>query len=228
MAIVKLLRRIHEAPIPVMSTRHVIEPIWPLEGKMHPNVCPSIRNANMLGLLIPALHELTFDGPDSFDVRLGLAGADDVFVVPGVIGSPDSTILFAKVDTGLSVDDLPVEWLSLPVLNLEFSLNLIVPGVIYPKGYCGPLFVAVAARTQVRVPAGYPLTQLVAIDGQEVEVEVSESLSFSRQDSKFQGLLRPGWRDAECHIKVVKARRCLELFMENPEGRLASLFQNEQ
>ena len=228
MAVVKLLRRIHEAPMPVVAARPVGEPLWPLYGQMHPNVCPSIRNANVLGLLISALHELTFDGPDSFDVRLGPSGADDVLVVPGVIGSPDSTILFAKVDTGLSVDDLPVEWLSLPVLNLEFSLNLIVPGVIYPKGYCGPLFVAVAARTQVRVPAGYPLSQLVTIDGQEVELELSETLSSSRRDHNFQGLLRPGWRDVELHGKVVKARRCLELFMEHPEGGLARSLQDEK
>ena len=177
---------------------------------------------------MPALHDLTFDGPDSFDVRLGPGGADDVLVVPGIIGSPDSTILFAKVDTGLSVDDLPIEWLSLPVLNLEFSLDLIVPGVIYPKGYCGPLFVAVAARSQVRVPAGYPLTQLVAIGDQEVELELSKTLSSSRRDRNFQGLLRPGWRDVERHGKVVKARRCLELFMELPEDRLGRMLQDEK
>ena len=144
-----------------------------------------------------ALHHINFDGPDSFDVRLGLMGANEVLVVPGIIGSPDSTILFAKVDTGFSVDDLPLEWLSLPVLNLEFSLNLIVPGVIYPKGYCGPLFVAVAARTPSTSPLGHPLTQLVAIDGKNRPLKSVNSLLAQTTDKNFQGLLCVGWRDVE-------------------------------
>ena len=160
-------------------------------------------------------------------MRIGPGGANDVLVVPGVIGSPDSTILFAKVDTGFSVDDLPVEWLSLPVMNLEFSLNLIMPGVIFPKGYCGPIFVAVAARTPVFVAAGYPLTQLVAIDGQEVDLELIDTLSSSRRDSNFQGLLRPGWRDVERAGKVVKARRCLDLFMQHPDGEILRALEGQ-
>jgi hypothetical protein len=181
---------------------------------MHPNLCPAIRDANVRGLLLTALHDLDFDGPDGFEVRVGSVGGDEILVVPGVIGSPDSEILFAKVDTGFSVDDLPIEWLSTPVLNLEFSLDLIVPGVVYPKGYCGPLFVAVAARKKVRIPAGYPLTQLIAVDGGEPALEVGGRLRRSRADEDFQGLLRPGWREVERTGRPLKARRCLDLFMK--------------
>jgi hypothetical protein len=226
MAVVQLLRRVHEARMPVAAADAVQAPLWPLQGRMHPNLCPAIRDANVRGLLLCASHDLNFDGPDSFDVRVGLMGDDEVLVVPGVIGSPDSTILFAKVDTGFSVDDLPVEWLSLPVLNLEFSLDLIVPGVIYPKGYCGPLFVAVAARTQVRIPAGYPLTQLIAIDGREPALEISGTLRRSRADADFQGLLRPGWRDVERVGQTLKARRCLDLFMRQPQEEVLRSLQN--
>lgn len=216
MAVVQLLRRVHEAGMPVAAAGAGQEPLWPLQGQMHPNLCPAIRDANVRGLLLTALHDINFDGPDSFDVRVGPIGTNEVMIVPGIIGSPDSSILFAKVDTGFSVDDLPVEWLSLPVLNLEFSLDLIVPGVIYPKGYCGPLFVAVAARTQVRIPAGYPITQLIAIGGLDPALEISGTLRCSRIDEDFQGLLRPGWRDVERTGRALKARQCLDLFMRLP------------
>jgi hypothetical protein len=152
MAVVQLLRRVHEARMPVAAADAVQAPLWPLRGRMHPNLCPAIRDANVRGRLLTALHDIDFDGPDNFDVRVGPMGTNEVMVIPGVIGSPESTILFAKVDTGFSVDDLSVEWLSLPVLNLEFSLDLIVPGVIYPKGCCGPLFVAVAAARRSASP----------------------------------------------------------------------------
>lgn len=223
MTIVKLHRRVHEATVPIISAKPSFNPLWPIKGQMHPNICPAIRNANIKGFLISGLHDIQFYGPNSFDVWINSDSANRVAVVPGIIGSYDSNILFAKVDTGFSVDNLPVEWLSLPVLNIEFSLNLIVPGVIYPKGYSGPLFVAVAARTQVRIPSGYPLAQLVTIDNQEVEVEISETISFSSNDCKFQGLLHPGWRNVERHGKLVKASQCLQLFHEYPENELANL-----
>jgi hypothetical protein len=225
MAVIKLLRRVQEASLPFIAAKPFGKPLWPIKGLMHPNLCPAIRDANARGLLMSALHDLSFEGPDSFEVSLGCCEGDEVLVVPGVIGSPDSTILFAKVDTGLSVDDLPIEWLALPLVNLEFSLNLIVPGVIYPKGYSGPLFVAVASRSKIRVPAGYPLSQLVAIDGQEVELELSENLSSSRRDKNFQGLLCPGWCVVEQHGKRVSARQCLELFRQYSEIELANLLR---
>ncbi|WP_145051785.1 hypothetical protein [Lignipirellula cremea] len=184
---------------------------------MHPNICPAIKKANMKGVLLSALHDIKFDGPESFDVRLGSTGQNTVLVVPGVIGSPNSTVLFAKLDTGFSVDELPVEILSLPILDLEFSMNLIVPGVIYPKGYCGPLFIAVAARKAMCVQAGYPLTQLVALNHQDLEITVSPHLATSSHDQRFEGLLHPGWQDILKHGCVVTARRCLELFEQYTE-----------
>ena len=213
--------------MPILAAKPLCEPLWPLTGQMHPNRCPAIRAANLSGFLLHALHELIFDGPDSFDVKMGIGDVNQVLIVPGIIGSPDSTILFAKVDTGLSVDDLPVELVSLPVLNLEFSLNLIVPSVIYPKGYCGPLFVALAARTHLRIPIGYPLTQLIAIDGQSVEIGISENISSSRRDHEFQGLLETSWQDVERHGKSIKARQCLDLFIKNTEDTIAKLLLND-
>jgi hypothetical protein len=106
------------------------------------------------------------------------------------------------------------------VLNLEFSLELIIPGIIYPVGYCGPLFIAVAARTEVRIPAGYPLTQLVAMNGQKFEVELTETLSYSRNDHRFEGLLRPGWDIWKRKGKTVKAHEFLELLRDYSEDEL--------
>jgi hypothetical protein len=184
---------------------------------MHPNNCPAIRDANRLGLTLGALHELAFDGPDDFDVRVGVNASGSLLVTPGVIGSPDSSILFAKIDTGLSVDDLPCDWLSLPVLNLEYSIGLITPSILYPKGYCGPLFIAVAARHKAMVSAGYPLTQLVPLDGREIGFELSATLATSKRDAVFEGLLAPGWQEILKNGKYTKARRCLQVFMQYPE-----------
>jgi len=188
---------------------------------MHPNICPAIRNANMKGVLMSALHDIDFDELGGFDVRLGSNGDKAVLVVPGIIGSLNSDVLFAKVDTGFSVDDLPIQMLSIPVLDLEFSLNLIVPGVIYPQGYSGPLFIAVASRVPIRIPASYPLTQLIALNERESEIVVNDRFELSKKDQLFEGLLCPGWPQIQQHGRVVNARRCLELFREFSEETLS-------
>ena len=100
MVVVRLLRRVDQARAPVAAAHALHKPLWPLKGQMRPNLCPAIRDANVKGVLMSALHDISFDGLDSFDVRLGTTELNEVLVVPGVIGSPDSTILFAKVDTG--------------------------------------------------------------------------------------------------------------------------------
>jgi hypothetical protein len=217
---VTLLRRVEEACPPTPATALHTRPLWPIDGQMHPNNCPAIRDANRLGLMLGALHDVALDGPDDFDVRVGMNASGSLLVTPGVIGSPDSSILFAKIDTGLSVDDLPFDWLALPVLNLEHSKGLIVPSVLYPKGYCGPLFIAVAARHKVTVGAGYPLTQLVPLDGREVSFQLSATLGASKRDDAFEGLLTPGWKEILRTGKNTKARRCLQVFMQYPEAEV--------
>jgi hypothetical protein len=220
LSIIMLCRRIYEAQKPFPAGSSTLKPLWPLNGKVHPNACPAIKDANMKGVLLSSPMELSFDGPDTFDVHLCHGAEPEILVYPGVIGTPESRIRFAKVDTGLSVNGLPFECLSLPVLNLEFSLELIIPGIIYPVGYCGPLFIAVAARTEVRIPAGYPLTQLVAMNGQKFEVELTETLSYSRNDHRFEGLLRPGWDIWKRKGKTVKAHEFLELLRDYSEDEL--------
>jgi len=220
---IQLLRRIDEAISPVNGKELNSKPLWPISGKMHPNVCPAIKEANNKGLFLSSTYEIEFDGPSNFNVLLGLNNQREVFVLPGIIGSPDSTILFAKVDTGFSVENLPVDLLSTPVLDIEFSLNLIVPGVMYPKGYSGPIFIAVASRTKTSVPVGYPLAQFIVLSEEVAYISISEGLEKSSQDKRFEGLLQPGWQSFRENGLLVKANECLELFRLYPEGVLSTM-----
>src|SRR5215207_8469463 len=62
--------RIPEALRPEPAGRPMLDPPWPVRGKIRPNGCPAIRSANQLGMLLFTHHRLTFEGPRDFSLEI--------------------------------------------------------------------------------------------------------------------------------------------------------------
>jgi hypothetical protein len=213
--------RIPEARPPELAKGSILAPLWPVQGKIRPNACPAIRSANHLGVLFFTHHSLSFEGPRDFFLDI-IALADQTFLtVPGVMGSYDSTVLFAKVDVGISVLDLPCPFLCTPTLDIEASSGFIVPSVLYPKGFTGPIFIPVASRSPCAIGIGYPLAQLIPLsEAQDLELKAENGPRSTVADDQFEGLLLSGWSDPANQKRHIRASKFLDLATTYEETEL--------
>ena len=218
--IFEFVRRVSEAICPRRLAEIDVAPLWPLSGCIRPNLCPAVVRANRLGVLLSALHDLRFFGPRDFEVDLIARSGRRLLVVPAVMGSPDASMLFAKIDTGLSLSAAPNAFLVGPVKDLDFSRELEVPVTLYPAGFEGPLILAAAARRSVEIPAGYPLAQMVPLRDEDLELVVPSDLGSVAADQEFEGLFAPGWRDCEAPRKRLFASQWLDLMMSRTESEV--------
>ena len=222
---VSYLLRIPEARRPELATRPIVAPLWPVRGRIRPNECPAIRSANQLGVLLFTHHPLIFEGPKDFFLDIAALADKSFLCVPGVVGSLDSTLLFAKVDIGISVVDLPCPFLCTPVLDLDASYGLIVPSVHYPQGFTGPLFVPVAARSECELASGFPVAQLIALSAvSDLALQALDNTLLAGDGSRFEGLLLPGWNNPDYPRKRIRASRFLELTATYTETELWRIF----
>ena len=213
--------RIPEALRPEPAGRPMLDPLWPVRGKIRPNGCPAIRSANQLGILLFTHHRLTFEGPRDFSLEIIAMEDQTLLCVPGVVGSLDSSLLFAKVDVGISVLKLPGPFLCTSVLDLDASYGLIVPSVLYPKGFTGPLLVPVASRAECKLESGFPVAQFIPLSAaSELTIRDLGNSPLAGEDDSFEGLLLPGWNSPDCQRRQIRASGFLELAAAYTETEL--------
>lgn len=215
--------RIPEARPPQLAKGSILAPLWPVHGKIRPNACPAIRGANHLGILFFTHHPLSFEGPRDFFIDI-IALTDQTFLsVPGIMGSLDSTVLFAKVDVGISVLDLPCPFLCTPALDIEASSGFIVPSVLYPKGFTGPIFIPVASRSPCEIAIGYPLAQFIPLsEAQDLELKAEKGPPSTGAGDQFEGLLLSDWNDPANQKRHIRASKFLHLATTYEETELWS------
>lgn len=171
---------------------------------IRPELCPAIRDFHSRGWFVGSPIQLTLYNAREFDVEKRRSIEGKLFLSPGVIGDPDTKRLFARVDTGLSVKDLPVALMAIKKQSQDWIYeSLVIPPVIYPKGYTGPILIAVSSNDYKSIPINEPLVHLIPmIDGVDIDADLSdEYISHER----FEGLYSKSWEADYKKDDIVKS-----------------------
>lgn len=152
-------------------------------GKITPSKCPAIKKAYNLGCYV--------NSPNQYDFKDGLFNIkrfkimDKYVLDPGVIGDPNSNILFARIDTGFSFQNLEIDILATPILAPLINDDFQIPPVVYPKEYSGPILAPVCSRKDVSIKKCQPILHLIPLaTGYQFEVVNKEIIH-----SNFEGLM---------------------------------------
>ena len=130
-------------------------------GKITPSKCPAIKQAYRLGCYINSPSKYLFQN-GVFKVKRYKIGEKQL-LDPGVIGDPTANEIFARIDSGYSFKNLEVEILATPILAPHINENIIIPPVVYPVGYTGPILIPLGSKHSIIIEADQPILQLIPL-----------------------------------------------------------------
>ncbi len=151
-------------------------------GKITPSKCPAIKQAYNLGCYIGSPNDYHFDNSSFIVKRYNLN--NKIILDPGIIGTPDSNNLYARIDTGFSFSKLNINILATPILTPTMNLEFQIPPVVYPKGYTGPILAPVFSQNKFILKTSQPIIQLIPL-GSNYEFEI-QNLEIKHEN--FEGL----------------------------------------
>ena len=159
---------------------------------MTPSKCPAIRSYAASGIDFHSLHDVFFEGPLSVRSDAFRTGEGALVLVPGVIGSPGTHWVYARIDTGFSVEELPSSFLmTLPLELCERPNGYNSPSILYEKGYSGPLLAAIASAGMAELKVHDPIAHFVPlVEDRELQVRVIDRPIVH---ADFEGLLQQNW-----------------------------------
>jgi hypothetical protein len=179
MEIINLYKRYYKAEM----SKNINNQIKMTEsGKITPSKCPAIRHAYNLGCYISSPSNYFFQNSNFIVNRYKLY--DELFLDPGVIGTPDSNNFYARIDTGFSFNDLIIDVLATPILTPNMNNEFQIPPVVYPRGYTGPILAPIYSKNTLEIKASQPIVQLIPL-GLNYEFKV---LSYEIKHKEFEGL----------------------------------------
>ncbi len=163
-------------------------------SSIRPELCPAIRAFDRLGIYIGTPYGVNFHGNHNFDVEIYKNALGANLLCPGVIGSPQSDMLYARIDSGLSVVDLRSPLVAISIQNsIHGNSCLRIPPAVYPVSYTGPILIPVGANSAIHVPRGEFLIHLFALSSDGGEFRIVPS---SIAHDKFEGLLTREWENS--------------------------------
>jgi len=138
----------------------IIEDILETEkSKVTPSRCPAINKAYNRGIFILNPKDYYFK-EKYFIVNEYSSLSGKKILDPGIIGTPDSNHIYARIDLGFSFENIPCDILATPILASYFNNNFEIPAVIYNKGYSGPILAPVSCEFDKILFKGTPILQL--------------------------------------------------------------------
>lgn len=175
---------------------------------IQPEFCPAIRDFYSRGWLVGTPIEINLYNSREFDVDKRSTPDGKLFLSPGIIGDPNADRLYARIDTGLSLKDLPVALMAIKRQSEDWKFkNIVIPPVIYPRGYSGPILIAVSSDHFETIPINEPLIHLIPMTEEtHIEAELSnENISHE----KFEGLYTISWEKDYVREGIVKSTSLL-------------------
>lgn len=173
---------------------------------LRPELCPAVKDFHSSGFLIYSPFEIKIQSKFSFNVAVYTNIDEQKLLVPGIIGTPGSPRFYARVDTGFSLLNSECEILSIPnLLCDEVRQTLIIPPVIYPAGYTGPILIAVSADQPFQIDTTLPLLHLIPLSREISSVKVEDT---DVRHTSFEGLI---YKDFNESFSLQKRCSSLEL-----------------
>jgi len=160
---------------------------------IRPELCPAIRAFHCQGWVIATPVELEFQGSRRFRVHKFKDQSGGLFLSPGVIGTPETERLYARVDTGISITQSPVPLLAIRLQDAKFPFPCLhVPATLYPPGYVGPILIPMSSDIGLVVPAGALILHVIPQYPDAVDAVIEEA---DVKHEEFEGLYDFGWPD---------------------------------
>ena len=157
-----------------------------------PQLCPAIRDFHSTGLRIYSPVEINFRSKRDFDVDFYRGEGDDYFLVPGVIGDKRSQRLYARVDTGYSIQTESTPFLAIKCQDEDdFYSNFEVAPVIYQAGYSGPILIAVSSTQEFKLSSTKPILHLLPLNPTRTNFDLIEDYNY--KEPKFEGIFSNNW-----------------------------------
>jgi hypothetical protein len=165
---------------------------------IRPELCPSIRDYHSTGWMISTPVNVHFQGEREFKVNKYIDENKKKFLVPGVIGDRDSKKLYARIDTGFSLENLSVPMMALKCqYENDFFGNFEIAPVVYPKQYTGPILIAAYGKNCFELAADQFILHLMPLSETVMTHRIEDN--FMHPEVRFEGLLRDGWEGKCTH-----------------------------
>lgn len=176
---------------------------------LRPELCPAVKDFHSSGFLIYSPFDIEIQSKFSFDVAVYTDTDKQKLLVPGIIGTPNSPRFYARVDTGFSLINSECEIISIPNLRCDaVRQTLIIPPVIYPAGYTGPILIAVSADQPFQIDTALPLIHLIPMSREISSVKVEDT---NVRHTSFEGLIYKDFNDS-----FSLQKRCSSLELIDP------------
>jgi hypothetical protein len=157
-----------------------------------PELCPAIRDFQSLGWGVSPPVNVVFRNERSFDVEKYSDEEGNKFLVPGVIGDKVSKRLYARIDTGFSMINLPVPILALKCQNQhEHFRKFEIAPVVYPRGYSGPVLIAASANEPCLLRENEYVLQMIPMIFDESSLVIRDDSKYLEKG--FEGLFKDHW-----------------------------------
>jgi hypothetical protein len=192
---ISLLRR--------MKSAHVAPGRLVSGSRIAPGRCPAIQQASRLGVEIISPIDLQFHNAQSFEVSEFLDPEGRRLLVPGLIGDPEAKRNYARIDSGFSIEDNQIPFLTvLPTSLADDVSGYSQPTVYYGVGYSGPILIALSSTLPAVISSGVPISHLVPLSDEPVSVVVLNEDTLGVGHPEFEGLLPWEWPEG---VELVKS-----------------------
>ena len=150
---------IKRASFAILKDRIIEEILETEKSKIAPSRCPAINKAYNRGVFILSPKDYYFK-KNYFVVNEYKSLLGHKILDPGIIGTPDSNHIYARIDLGFSFENIPCDILATPILASYFNNQFEIPAVIYNKGYTGPILAPISCELNKKLIKGTPILQL--------------------------------------------------------------------
>lgn len=169
---------------------------------IRPEFCPAIREFHSIGFVIGSPIAVKFENKRKFFLEKSWDSKQNIFLSPGVIGEQNSDRLYARVDSGLSFINLELPIIAIKNQNaIEYLENIIIPPVLYPAGYSGPILIPISANNNVQINKNDGLLSLIPLST-DINMDY-EIISSDIKHDKFEGLYYRNWQDTYINPEII-------------------------
>lgn len=159
---------------------------------IRPELCPAIRDFHSVGWKIASPINIKFYNSRNFLVNSHFNDAGEKILVPGVIGDLQSKRLYARVDTGFSLKNIPFPLLAIKCQSeSEYYDKFELAPVIYPKSYTGPILMAISANEEIELQKNEFILHVIPLNENNVVLTIEED--YDLVESNFEGLFINDW-----------------------------------
>jgi hypothetical protein len=151
--------------------------------------------------------DLRFESAINFQILDCRTQDGDQLLIPGVIGGPDSERNYARIDSGFSIENLQVPFITTLTTSLvDDSSGFCQPTVYYEVGYSGPLLIPLSSTLQSEISTGMPISHLIPLSVDDVLISIIEKPDPMPCHSDFEGLLGHDWPSGALIISSKSSR----------------------